>query len=80
MTVAKQYQSNYSDQSNSEMNKSEFLAITWNLLKAREKSRDQSAIGIGSASHWLKNCARLLSQSLSEAVVITFDGHWKIGL
>ena len=37
------------------MNQSEFLAITCNLLKAREKSRVQGAIGFGFASHWLKN-------------------------
>ena len=36
---------------------SEFLAITCNLLKAREKSRTQGqgAIGFGFASVWLKN-------------------------
>ena len=37
------------------MNQSEFLAITCNLLKAREKSRVQRTIGFGFASHWLKN-------------------------
>ena len=39
------------------MNQSEFLAITCNLLKAREKSRVQGAIGFrfAFASHWLKN-------------------------
>ena len=41
-------QSNYSDQS-------QFVAITRNLLKAREKSRVQGAIGFDFASHWLKN-------------------------
>ena len=30
---------------NSAMNQSEFLTIKWNLLKAREKSRVQAAIG-----------------------------------
>ena len=35
------------------MNQSEFLAIIGHLLKAREKSRVQGAIGF--ASHWLKN-------------------------
>ena len=37
---------------NSSMDQSQFLAITCNSLKAREKSR---AIGFGFASHWLKN-------------------------
>ena len=31
---------------------SEFLAITCNLLKAREKSRVLGAIGLGFASHY----------------------------
>ena len=35
------------------MNQSEFLAITCNLLKAREKLRAQDTIGFGFASHWL---------------------------
>ena len=37
------------------MNQSQFLAITGNMLKAREKSRVHGAIGFGFASHWLKN-------------------------
>ena len=39
------------------MNQSEFLAMTCDLLKAREKSRaqGQGAIGFGFASVWLKN-------------------------
>ena len=37
------------------MNQSEILAIIYNLLKAREESRLQCAIGFGFASHWLKN-------------------------
>ena len=36
---------------NSAMNQSQFLAIIWNLLKARAKSRVQGAIGFGFASH-----------------------------
>ena len=35
---------------NSAMNQSQFLAIIWNLLKAREKSRVHGAIGFGFAS------------------------------
>ena len=37
------------------MNQSEFPAITCTLLKAREKSRIEGAIGHGFAPHWLKN-------------------------
>ena len=39
------------------MNQSEFLAITCNLLKVREKLRMQGTIGFsfGFASNWLKN-------------------------
>ena len=37
------------------MSQSEFLAITCNMLKAREKSRVRGAVGLGFASHWLKN-------------------------
>ena len=36
------------------MNQSQFLVITCNLLKAREKLREQPAIGFGFASNWLK--------------------------
>ena len=39
----------------SAMNQSQFLAITYNSLKAREKSRVHSAIGFGFPSYWLKN-------------------------
>ena len=48
---------------NSTINQSQFLAITCNSLKAREKSREQGAIGFGFAC--------LLSQSLSVAISIT---------
>ena len=41
---------------NSAMNKSQFLAITSNLLKEREKSCAHGAIDFGFTSHWLKNC------------------------
>ena len=37
------------------MNQSEFLSISRNLFKGREKSRVQGAIGFGFASHWLKH-------------------------
>ena len=46
---------------NSTMNQSQFLAIIWNSLEAREKSRVHGAIGFGFgfASHWLKKLVRL---------------------
>ena len=37
------------------MNQPEFLAINCKSLKAQEKSRVQSAIAFGFASHWLEN-------------------------
>ena len=52
------------------MNQSELLAITCNLLKAREKLLVQDAIGFGVAFHWLKTGARFFSQSLSVAIAI----------
>ena len=53
------------------MNQSQFLAITWNSLEAREKSRVHGVIGFGFDSHWLKNWREILSQSLSLAIAIT---------
>ena len=45
------------------------LAFPCNLLKAREKSRAQGAIGF--ASHWLKSWHQILiSQPLSVAIAI----------
>ena len=45
---------------NSVMNQSESLAMNYNLLKAREKSRLLSAIGFGFASYWMKNWREIL--------------------
>ena len=42
------------------MNQSEFLAITCDLHKAREKSRVQDVTGFGFASHRLKNWQEIL--------------------
>lgn len=55
----------------SAMNQSKFLAITWNLLKAHQKLPIQSAIGFGFASNsnW-KTGARLLNYSLTTAIII----------
>ena len=54
----------------SAMNQSEFLAITCNLLKAREKSRLQAAIGFCFDSHWLKNWRNTFKQSIGVAIAI----------
>ena len=67
----------------SEMNQSQFLAITCNSLKAREKSRVRGAIGFGFASHWLKNwCESLepITKCSNRNHVITFDSHLKTAL
>ena len=56
---------------NSAMNQPQFLAITCNSLKLWEESRIHGAFGFGSASHWLKTGASLLSQPLSVATAIT---------
>ena len=63
---------------NNARNQSEIQAITGNVLKAREKSRVQGAIGFGFASHWLHNWRDIFSQSLS--VAITFDSYLKTPL
>ena len=68
------------NRTNSAMNQSEFLAITCNLLNAREKSRVQGAIGFGFASHWLKNWREVfkpVTKRSNRNRVITFDSHLK---
>ena len=67
----------------SAMNQSRFLAITFNSLKAREKSRVQGAIGFGFDSHWLKNWRdsfKPITERSNHNHVITFDSHLKIAL
>ena len=62
------------------MNQSQFLAITWNSLEAREKSGVHGAIGFGSASHWLKNWRdsfKPITERSNRNHVITFDSHLK---
>ena len=43
----------------SEMKQSQFLTITCNSLKAREKSRVHGVIGFGVASHWFEKLVRV---------------------
>ena len=65
------------------MGQSEFPAITSNLLKAREKSRIQSAVGFGFASHWLKNWRHIfkpITRRINHSRVITLDSHLKTAL
>ena len=67
----------------SAMNQSQFLAITCNSLKEREKSRLHSAIGFRFASHWLKNWResfKPISNHSNRNHVITFDSHLKTAL
>ena len=67
----------------STMNQSQLLAITWNLLKAREKSRVHGAIGFGFASHWLKNWResfKPIIKGSNRNHVITFDSHLETAL
>ena len=63
------------------MNQSQFLAITCDLLKARDKSRVQGAIGF--SFHWLKNWRvifKLITKRSNPYCVVTFDYHLKTAL
>ena len=67
----------------SAMNQSQFLAITCNSLKAREKSCVQGAIGFGFASHWLKNWRESfepITKRSNHNQANTFDNHLKTAL
>ena len=66
------------------MNQSEFLAITCNLLKAREKLRAQDTIGFGFgfASHWLTKRREIFKPVTNRNNfnrVITSHSHLEIG-
>ena len=64
-------------------NQSQFLEITCNSLKAREKSRVHGAIGFGFASHWLKNWResfKPITKRSNRNYVITFNSHLKTAL
>ena len=67
----------------STMNQSQFLAITCNSLKAREKSRVHGAICFGFDSHWLENWResfKPITKRSNHNHVITFDSHLKTAL
>ena len=68
---------------NSEMNQSQFLAVTCNSLEAREKSLVHGAIGFGFGFHWLKNWRdsfKAITKRSNRNHVITFDSHLKTAL
>jgi len=68
---------------NSAMNQSQFLAITFNSLKAREKWRGHGAIGFGFASHWWKNWRESFKPIIKRSdrnLVITLDCHLKTNI
>ena len=61
-------------------NQSQFLVITCNSLKAREKSRVHGGTGFGFASHWLKNWRdsfKPITKRSNRNHVITLDSHLK---
>ena len=67
----------------SAINQSQFLAITCNSLKVREKSRVHGAIGFGFASYWLINWCesfKPITKCGNCNNVITFDSHLKTDL
>ena len=67
----------------STINQSQFLAITCDSLKAREKSCVRGAIGFGFASHWLKiwhESFEPITKRSNRNHVITFDSHLKTAL
>ena len=64
-------------------NQSQFLEITCNTLKAREKSRVHGVIAFGFASHWLKNWLesfKPITKRSNRNYIITFDSHLKTAL
>ena len=68
---------------NNAMNQSQFLETTCNSLKAREKSLVHGSIGLGFASHWLKNWSesfKPITERSNRNHVFTFDSHLKTAL
>ena len=71
---------------NSATNQSKFVAILCNLLKAREKSRVQEAIGFGFPcfpSHWLikwRETFKSITERSNHNRVNTFDSYLKTAL
>ena len=65
------------------MNQSELQTITYNLLKAQEKSRVQGAIGFGFASHRWENLSEifyLITKQSNRKRGIASDTHLKTPL
>ena len=64
-------------------NRSQFLEIICNSLKALEKSCIHGAIGFGFASRWLKDWCesfKPITKRSNRNYVITFDSHLKTAL
>ena len=64
-------------------NQSQFLGITCNSPKAREKPCVRGVIGFGFDSHWLKNWResfKPITKHSNRNHVITFDSHLKTAL
>jgi len=82
------YQSDCSDPSQQEetvpwTNRSSQQLSVGNLLKAREKSWEQGAIGLGFASPWLKNWHEIFKEITKRGNrnrVISFDSRLKTAL
>ena len=65
------------------MDQSEFVAITCNLLKGREKSHLPGTIGFGFASHWWKHRREIfkpITKHNNRNRVSSFDSQVKTGL
>ena len=56
------------------------IAVSCNLLKAREKSRLQVATGFGFVCHWLKNWREPITKRSNRNRAITFDSPLKTDL
>ena len=55
------------------MIQSELLAIACNVLKVREKSLEQGAIGFGFAAHWLKNWDQIFKPISKRSTTLWFS-------
>ena len=65
------------------MNQSGFLAISYNLLTAREKSRVQGANGFGFVFYWLKigrEIFKPITRRRNHNRAITFDSQFNTAL
>ena len=78
----KKYQSNLTNHNRSKQRDGQLPAIAYDLLKAREESRVQGAIGLA-FPHWLKHWHETftpITKRSNRNRVITFDSHLKTTL